>query len=889
MYVELRTTFAATMANLLGHVRRSAFVGTLAALSACGPQEPAKNPRFNLEKPSAATVRKVTLGGPEALPSVVIAELATKESVVHFGRNGKKGVLVARAGGKWAAGAVGVGAKEAVAEDAQLVEIAPAPEQRGPVALAAHGSGFVFAWATPVAAGHEIWAAVLDARGAPVGKPRSAGRTFEKVTWIQVVSSDTRPTTLLWETEEGNRPAVFSAAVPKSHESPGSLGSPTALTQGAIGWQVATGPAGTVFAWVDGEPGRVRVARLDERGIPSSPTALTTGATALADVQVTALADRFLVGWTDTSAGDHHIHVAHIDGQAKVLTPGAPILSPVGDQVLVNLLASEDNKRVLVAWEQNLGVARSPRKIQLSLLDAKGQLATPRSVLDFYATEGMPHIVADGAGFTALTLAPMVHQEEKNPEPLLLGPVYLRFGPQLAVRTAEPIRVAELKHQAIAMEGVPEFTQGLHCEKGLCSLLATGAGKPALMALVTLPVRPSKWRAPARRRPLDKPPHADRLTTLADVSEPIADVASAVLADGRTLVAWVTHSLGTVADGPAPATATLAFRFIDGGKPGPIQTLSKRAISVGGVDVLALEDGAVRGAVALIGWAGPANGSQVYASLIASDGSKKRQKTVTKTVRGKKKGGLPNEVYDVDVAPDGHGNFLFSWSDTRDGNPEIYVARVNPMLQKNKRDTRITQTKGASIEPQLVVSGNRVLLAYSDADDNGKADIFVTRLDDTNLTQKGKPTSVEVSAAHSRTPRWSGTPSALALSWIDEEAGETPSALRLVATDATGAPTTAVRRVRIDGDAKVTSRLVRCGAARCRGLLAGSDGKILSLAMFEAPRETGAPIAAAVKNQLGGGTLQDVLMVGPEGSLETVFFVHESAPGARVRVLHLRW
>ncbi len=865
---------------------------TAIVLGACAEQGPVKNPRFKLKRPSASIMRQLTLAGPEALPSVVIAELASNKSVVHFGRNGAKGLLVARAGGKWAAGRVRVSksGEGAVEDDAQLTEIAPAPESPGPVALGAHGAGFVFVWASPVAAGHELWAAVLDAHGTLVGNPRSAGRTFERVTWIEVQSTDAQPTRLIWETEEGKRSTLFSAQLPKSHETPDTLGPLVTVTRDAVGWQAATGPSGMVLAWVDGEPGRLRVVAVDKDARLSQTTVLTEGATALSDVQVTALDDRFFVGWTDTRAGDHHVHVAQIDGSAKLLTPGKPVLSPVGGQALVSLIASQDRKRVLLAWERDLGVALNPRHIQLSLLDPLGALAEERAAIDFYAAEGTPHLVADGGGFTALTIAPLVQREEVQPDPVL-GPVFVRFNARLAVRAAEPIRVAQLKHQAVAMEGVPELVHGLHCQTGLCSVVATGAGKPALMALVSLPARRSSWRAPARLQPRATPPLVASLDTLVDVREPVADMSTAVLADGRTLVVWVTHALRSTKtdDGAAPATATLAFRFVENGKVGPIHTLSKRAVSDGGVDVLALPAGKGGDPVALIGWAGPANGTQVYASLIRKDGSKKIQKTITKIARRKKKKGFPNEVYDVVVAHDGHKNFLFSWSDSRDGNPEIYVARVNPQLQKNKRDMRLSVGAGASLEPQLMVTQDRVLVAFSDASETGAANIFVAELDGKTLAMKGSAHSIESSSAHSRTPRWAGQAKSLALSWIDEAVDDTPSALRLVSMDDHGKTTAAARRLRADSGATVTSRLVSCTQDTCRGLLGASDSGVLQLAPFSAPRESGAPIVAAVTNMFGGGSPQDVMMISPNGSAGIVVFVDHRPGTVRIRRLALRW
>ncbi len=868
-------------------------VGIIAVLLglcvACGPHEPAKNPRFDLQKKAAPGTRQLTLGGPPGLPSVVVAELGSGDSEVHFARNGDKGLIVARAAGKWASGTLRVtnGDGGAVDDDPQLVEIAAAPAQSGPAALRPHGGGFVFVWTAAVSTGQEIWTVALDARGVPTGKPRSAGHAYENVTWVSALSPPRSPTVVLWETENSGRQAIHLGTMPRAGDASTKLHQVGELTREARGWQAATGPLGTAIAWVDGEPGQVRVVIEGADGKRTSPMVLTGGPTALADVHVVGLEDRFVVGWTDTALGDHHVHVAQVGAAGKAMAPAHPVLTPVGGQALVSLTASEDMKRVLVAWERDLGVAMSPRRIQLSLLDAAGKLLPEGAEIDIFSDEAMPDIVGDGAGFAALTLGPMALSDEKSADPPLLGPVFVRLFATLGARAAEPIRVAELKHQSVGMEGVPRLVYGLHCNAGVCTVLARGEGKPALLAVVSLPIRSSSWRAPTRTRAASKPPMVTALTTVAEVNEPIADVAVATLADGRVLLAWVTATLGGGPDGDG---ATLAYRFLDGGKPGPIHTLSNRAIASGGVDVVALPAGAPGKAAAVIGWSGPNNGSQVFATVIDHQGGKVRQKTVTQIVRAKGKSGAPNEVYDVDVALDGHDNLLFAWSDSRDDNPEIYVARVNYNLQKNKRDQRVTTSAGPSIEPQLWVTQDGVLLAWSDADkDGGAADIFVTELDGTTLLARS-PQRVDASDGHSRSPRWDGSRGALTLSWLDEADGETPSALRLMAVDNRGNGLTAAKRVRTTTNTAVTSRWLSCDVTTCRGLVSASDGTLLQLALFESPRESGAPVAAAVTTVLGNGTKQDLLMTSPASAKDSLFFVQDTAGGgARLRHLTVTW
>src|SRR5690606_38405672 len=112
-----------------------------------------------------------------------------------------------------------------------------------------------------------------------------------------------------------------------------------------------------------------------------------------------------IVAWTDASRTEPHVRYAVFRG-AKVLRAADDAVPPIGGQALVSLVASADRKRALLAWEQDLAGA-SRRRIHLGLFEGPLDPVDRAATLAFHAAEGTPHLVPDGAGFTALTLAPM--------------------------------------------------------------------------------------------------------------------------------------------------------------------------------------------------------------------------------------------------------------------------------------------------------------------------------------------------------------------------------------------------------------------------------------------------------------------------------------------------
>lgn len=872
-----------------------ALVGALSSL-ACGPTEPAKNPRFDLSKRGKqdATATAANLEGPPGLPAVIIAELASESTEVHFARNGNRGLLLSRKDGRWLTGPLVLDQDEAVPSDQpELADVAPAPAEPGPLALVPKGEGFLLVWARSSQAGEEVWAQALTADGQAEGEARSVSASYPEVRWVDALVADGGATTLIWEVRRGETSDVYVASW-----SLASMGAPKRIAEDAIGWHAAGGRRGAGIAWVSGrgDQGTAHFVAVGTDGQIGKPITLSPRgpggptAAALPDVQVARVGDGYLTAWTDESRTDPHVWLARVTGAGTLAGDPGPALPPVGGQAFLAIVAAEDHSQALLAWE-HAPVTRERRRVELTILDGSG---TPgaRAALELHGGASAPHVVPDGRGFAALTLAPLRHASASpDPKGDPLGPVFVRFDEGLGVRSAEPIRVAALQGQSVGAAGVPAQVHGLSCAGGLCSLLATGSGEPALLALVSLPLREALWRAPAERLGPTEPPEATALEGLAMMDAPLADIDATKLHDGRTLVAWVTHFAGKSDDasvGPAPPGATLAYRLIDeDGTLGKVRVLSERAISIGGVDVEPLPK-SDKG-IAVLGWAGPNNrASQVYLTVLDDQGDKLRQKTLTKVNRPQNKE-LPNEVYDVAIAVRDDGGVVCTWADTRDGNPEIYVARANRHLERRDRERRLTENTTMSVEPAITIANGRVLVAWTDGPSDD-SDLFLRALDPDKLVPAGPANRVHDGEGRTRSPGWAGAESgALTLNWLDESADGSTKSLHIVALDDSGKAITAVREIALPGSTTITSSTIRCTSERCRGVVSALGGSVLRLGAFDTQRKLGGPVRGKQLLTLPMGTAQDVGLSSPSTDVDTAYFVRDRAEGALLRRLRLRW
>jgi hypothetical protein len=277
------------------------------------------------------------------------------------------------------------------------------------------------------------------------------------------------------------------------------------------------------------------------------------------------------------------------------------------------------------------------------------------------------------------------------------------------------------------------------------------------------------------------------------------------------------------------------------------------------------------------------------------------------TVVNRKKGKVTSEAADVAIAyagGDGSGGdgWITAWVDTRDGNAEVYVARLDRALNKTVPDQRITTAPGDSVEVQLVVRGKDVFLVWSDARANpneGNGDIYLARLDAVTLKKAGPEVRLFASATHSRTPQISAAGKGFVVSWIEESAdprgtggaGDAGSeaGLRLAVLDEKGEVVGAPQLVRgAEGQSAVTSAALSCTAKGCRGVLTAAVAEALTLGAFEL--SPGAPAGPVKTIAALTGATQDASPVFSGKAASSLFFADDAVGGTgRVRWMQIAW
>ncbi|MEZ4315044.1 MAG: hypothetical protein R3F14_44085, partial [Polyangiaceae bacterium] len=706
----------------------------------------------------------------------------------------------------------------------------------------------------------------------------------------------------VWERSTGSTLDVVGLAL----DAKGApAGTPAPLLSGVLGWNAA--PDGRALAAVaptaakpaDAEDpgvvptGKVELVPLDASGKAKPPIEVSASPTAQPDVTVAEVAGKLVLAWTDVREIDAAVWTAAVDRAFAVSAAPRRATPPTGEQALVTLAGASPGdmvERGLLAWEDVLRAPPEGRQIHLATVAADGTLGKERATLSFHADGVAPDLGCDASGFGAVTLAP-AWQGGPPPEDAPVWPTFVRFGLDLSVQSAEPVRTT-----VFGAEGVPYLVHGLSCAAGACSTLGTGGEAPAKAAVIALTSRKTDWYAPARRDPDDAPPRAAALTAVYN-GEQIARLAVTDVPGGH-LSTWVTYyaegDIGERARKDGSAELWVAA-VPDGAKAGtvtPVQ-LSKKAVSVGGVAIAAAQSGKREIGIA---WVARERGeSQVYVTKVDETGKKLAQKKVTLVARPKK-ASIPSEASDVALTwtTEGGEGWIVSWVDTRDGNAEVYAAKVDRQLAKTVPDKRITDAPGDAAEVQLLARPGGVLVAWSDArqkPEEGKGDIYVAKLDARSLAKQSPEARLAATSAHSRTPQLvPGPGGAVWATWVEDAADTEGSggAVRFAVLDDRGAPTTTTT---LPGAANrvIVSSAIACDDKACRGVAAKADGDALLLDAFSLG-PAAQPTSLRTLLTLPGAGTADISPVFADRAGTSLFFGADAAAGTgRVRRLQITW
>ncbi|MEP7119335.1 MAG: hypothetical protein ABJE95_00265 [Byssovorax sp.] len=914
--------------------------GALVACSAAPPPVVTPHPKPEVPRVAPPPAPPPIEG---LLPSHVIAQLDDETTSPYFARRGEEGLLLYASSGHWLTRPIGAdGAPKS--KDALDVGLTG---DLGLAALEAAGDGYLAVWIENVARSHTIKLLSLDAGGVPKGEPVIITQVSDEVSYVDALAN-AEGALILWEVPHGDSSDVFVVATAGGK----AVSAVSTAAHDVYGWQVVGTERGAAMATVpieagdggtapkakgpkkkaaaavveDPEPrgsklGRVFLAEIDAKGKTSAPVIVSPEATAQVDVELVEVGGKYVVAWTDERHIDPCVYTASVDPGGKIATPPHRATTPFGEQALVSLVASPYTpggakaRHAALAWEDLLRSPRDGRLIHLGVLGSDGTLGKERATLTF-AASGPPDLVPDGEGFAAVTLAPSPFapaapegdtggRPRKKDAPIL--PQYVRFGPDLSVIGGEPVIAEPFGDHA----GVPYLTRTLTCANGACATLASSAGKGAPLAMVALPARKSTVKAAGYRDEDESPPRPVGITALFD-GDHLAKVAAADLPGGGSMAAWVTYYLegasNQASNGKKKAKdegpfATLGVRPIGpNGLPGKTLILSHKALSIGGVALSPVAGD--KQAETAVAWVAREKGeSQVFVTKVGADGAKLAQKGVTVLVRKKGKGPM-SEASDVAIAADGAGGWVVAWVDTRDGNAEIYVAKVDKSLTKVVPDKRITDAPGDSAEVQIVVKGKEVLLVWSDArksPEDGSADIYLARLDLATLKKQAPEARIFASELHSRTPQIQAMGSGFLLGWIEDAFGagkdgkaDSPEStaekgLRLARLDDHGAMIGVPQLIRGENGYAVTSATLGCGPKICRGVLTTAQGESLTLGAFDlTPGSPAGPLKTIAV--LTGPVTQDVSPMFSGAAATSLFFADDAVGGSgRVRWMQLGW
>jgi len=887
----------------------AALLAASLALGGCGSA--AEDSGVGLSKTPTVKprVKPVEEGTLPLLPSHPVAELDEDTGYAAFARNlSGRGLLVFAQGGAWRARPIAASGEPA----GEIVTVAPVGGRATHLSVRATDTGFLAAWDVVLDANHALWVVALDESGKPRAPASAIAQIAERVMFADLIVGDSAA--YLLHEIGGRGPGGAAKRVvltPIDPRSGGATAAGSVVADNALGWQVVPTPDGAAVARVvPGPPnpkapvnapaasglGRVEVAFVDARGGVSPAVSITQQPSAQIDVEMAVLQERIVIAWTDAADAEGGVSIATVDPATKAATKAVRISPPAADAALVGLWGPPRGSqgRALLAWEAS---GRAPpadgeRVFSLVMVDDRGNVDDARATLPFVGL-GRPDIVADGEGFAALVLAKTRLKGEPLAEDPPIWPAFVRFGSDFVSRASEPLRAAEFT----ATEGIPDLAFGLSCSAGLCLAIGGAAGAPAPLAAIELPVRSSPYRTVlAGAAPAGASVHAAQAITLWN-GERIADVAATKLGGGEELAAWVTWlSPGSEAPPPPkgekPFAATLGISPASG-SPETVVTISKRAISQGGVSLASMPG--KKGGEAVIGWVASDDGiPQVFTTKVDATGKKLAQKKVTVIDRGRK-GKPTSECSAVDVAyaplaADGRPGVIVAWVDTRDGDAEIYAARLNTNLEKVGADRRVTVSKGEASEMRVAVRGAETFVAFIEARDTpGNGDVYMVRLRTGNLEPIGEATRVFASSGPTHGVRFAEGPGGrLFLSWIDDAArdartgavadGSAQGGLRVVELDASARPIGAPRRIDGLGGAALDAG-IGCMTGGCRGLASvpGAPSRLLG---FDEADATG---AREVGTALGSAA--PVAPIGNEGAAFVVG--DDDGRRGRIRVLRL--
>ncbi len=660
----------------------------------------------------------------------------------------------------------------------------------------APADGWLLAWTALLDRGESVSVLGLEPDGTPRGEPIDLERTSDHVSWAGLVSQ-AHGAICVWADETSAGTANMLAVALGADGKP--RGEPMRIASGVQQWQAVRAGDGAALALVsagsrdDGaNAATLTWQRLDGDGRPqASAMVVTHGATLGSDVDVVTTRDGWLLAWTDRTAQDAQIMLATIDPSGHVRGPTAA-MNEAGASALVALASGAAGSAL--AWQEPGHRSRENRTLHLALVSTEGTLAAEPLTSVEIAPDTSPELVATDSGFALLGAARACEAASAHCQGPVM-PTFVRFGARFEPLQTEPLFVGPERDAAT-------LGWGLECAANPCLALAATGQSPTPVFMVDLAARASPFAAPLPALP---PPDAPRVTGIATLAsgEAYDDVAAARIGDA-SVVATLTRGTERPHRRRQSRAGRISLRSVDAaGQPllGPA-VLTSHALPLGGIALAAGGDPRDGAAIAWVGVDG--DESRVHVARIDAQGHATRELRLTSAH------GADGDASNVAIAWAGDG-WLVAWVDTRDGNGEVYVMKVDRNVRRVGKDVRITHAPGDASDVTLAVRDAVAWIAWSDPRDNpreGVADIFATTLHPGDGTRAGEEYRVLATARHSRSPVLAPVASGGALvTWIEDAATglEGPSAAIVARLDSAGRVVGVPTELALSGEGRPTA------------------------------------------------------------------------------------
>ncbi|HEY4013248.1 MAG TPA: hypothetical protein VGM06_07910 [Polyangiaceae bacterium] len=616
--------------------------------------------------------------------------------------------------------------------------------------------GWLIAWTALLDRGESLTIIDLAPDGTARDKPSDVQRTGDHIAWADIVPTP-KGALCVWAEETAAGTANLLAGSIGSDGKP--RGMPVRVARDVSRWGVTPDGDGTALALVSGNDsdkntaGRLSWLQLDSEGAAKGvPVLVTPEPSVGSDVEIAAVPDGWVVGWTDWTGEDARVMLASIDAAGHTKGPFSA-LHELGGSALVALTAASSG--LALAWESPRTSGRSYRVLHLASVPAEGPLVAQPVTSMRIVGSAKADLVAAGEGFALLTVPTGVCMSGDTPLPDCPAvPTFVRYDARLATLQAEPFLVGDPRVQA-------SLGWGLHCTGDRCIALAATSESPTPIFAVDLAPRTSPFEPPpAPASPADAP-RAVGITTLVS-GPPYAEVA-AVRVAGAALVATMTSAVDVPNAPPGAHVASIVVRaYDDAGKPlEQPHTLTSRALPVGRVALAARGAGDKVDQVAAAWVVRDEGDPQVHVATLDAHGHRIKEVQVT-IARG--------DAGDVSVAPV-DGGWIVGWVDWRDGNGEVYAAKLDRDLARLSPDQRITQSPGDKADVALAGAGGRAWIAWSDPRESpreGIGDVYVATLGARDAKRATDEVRVLATAAHSRSPAITAVGKGALVAWIED-------------------------------------------------------------------------------------------------------------------------